>query len=99
MAATLLLPAPAHAEVDWNPLTAIDWKSVTHTVTHAVTRSAAVGFDIVVLRPLAVVTTGVGFALALPTALLSVHDGNDEVWQQFVVEPAKNVYERPLGEF
>ena len=65
-------------------------------------QAGAVVFDAVVLRPIAALTTGLGFALFVPAALLSWAEGADgrqEAWEHFVETPAKSVYERPLGDF
>ena len=61
----------------------------------------AVGVDLLIVRPAGVVATAVGFGLFLPVALLSMADYPDSVqesWELFVVEPAKGVYDRPLGD-
>ena len=61
----------------------------------------AIGFDLVILRPLGVVHTAAGLVLFVPTAALSAADdleNVEEAWELFVLVPAKNVYERPLGD-
>ena len=63
--------------------------------------SVAVVVDLLVVRPLGAVATCVGLALFVPAALLSLADypdGLEEAWELFVTVPAKNVYERPLGD-
>lgn len=62
---------------------------------------AAVVVDLLVVRPLGAVATCVGLGLFVPAALLSLAsfpDGVEEAWELFVTIPAKNVYERPLGD-
>ncbi|MGH0029836.1 MAG: hypothetical protein ACQGVC_08600 [Myxococcota bacterium] len=69
--------------------------------TSQVYRGSVVAFDAVLLRPLAAVATGLGFALYVPAALMSLAEGPDareEAWEHFVETPAKGVYERPLGD-
>ena len=63
---------------------------------------ANVGFDVVVLRPLGLVATAVGAVLFVPAALLTApngRDGVDTALKFFIIEPAKSVFQRPLGDF
>ena len=63
---------------------------------------AAVVFDLVLLRPLGLVTTVVGAALFVPAAVVTSPGGFDsieEAWELFVLVPAKCVFRRPLGDF
>ena len=56
--------------------------------------------DAVIVRPVSIVATGVGFVLyvvALPFSLPS--DSNKRAWEKMVVDPAKYAFDRPLGEF
>jgi hypothetical protein len=56
--------------------------------------------DAVVVRPVGIVATGVGFVLwvvALPFSVIS--DSNERAWDKMVVDPAKYTFQRPLGEF
>lgn len=63
---------------------------------------AAIGFDVVVLRPLAVVTLVVG-AVMLPVAALMSSPGGMEPIREatdlFVTEPYEAAFKRPLGDF
>ncbi len=63
---------------------------------------AGAAFDMVVLRPLGLVTTVIGAGLFIPAALVTAPNGLDgigEAWRLFVVTPAESVYKRPLGDF
>jgi len=63
---------------------------------------AAQVFDVVVLRPLGLCQAAVGAALFVPAAVVTAPGGKDaveEAWEMFVVVPAKNVFQRPLGDF
>jgi hypothetical protein len=56
--------------------------------------------DAVLVRPLGIVATVVGFAffiVASPFALISGNAG--ETWDGLVVYPAKFTFQRPIGEF
>ncbi len=66
-----------------------------------ITGGVAVVVDLLVVRPLGVVATCVGLGLFVPAALLSLAgypDSVEEAWELFVLVPAENVYERPLGD-
>ena len=83
LVAALLLPAQAQA-----------WPEVPHPV--------AAGIDLVIMRPLGLVAAVVGAVLFVPVAVISApqgRDGIEEAWELLVSEPAKDVYERPLGDF
>jgi len=59
-------------------------------------------FDVVILRPLGLVVLAVGAAAFVPAAFLSAptgRDGWDHALEHFVLEPTKNVFQRPLGDF
>jgi hypothetical protein len=61
-----------------------------------------IGIDLMVVRPLALVTFVSGVALFLPAALLTAPNGWDsikEAYGRFVTEPGEYFYSRPLGEF
>lgn len=69
--------------------------------------SALVGFDVVVLRPLAALRTGLGLCVAMPFAsildfivLPASQEPNvfAESWERYVTEPAWYAFERPVGE-
>ena len=65
-------------------------------------RVAAVGFDAVFLRPLAVVTLVVGAAMLPVAALLASPGGMEpirEATELFVTEPYEEAFKRPLGDF
>lgn len=63
---------------------------------------AAIGFDVVVLRPLAVVTLVVGAVMLPVAALMSSPGGMEpirEATELFVTEPYDEAFKRPLGDF
>ena len=87
--AGLLLPANAYAQAQ-------------EQVEPPSPNPMAVGFDVVVLRPLGLVATAVGAVLFVPAALLTApngRDGVDTALKFFIIEPAKSVFQRPLGDF
>ena len=98
-------PAPGFAaEADDAPAEATEPSSEASGVftPEEIVSGIALPIDVLLVRPLGVVQTAVGFVLFLPTALFSLWDYPDttqEAWELFVSEPAKNVYERPLGDF
>ena len=60
------------------------------------------GFDLVILRPLGLVAVAVGAVAFVPAALITAPNGRDGIQsalELFVTEPAKNVFQRPLGDF
>jgi hypothetical protein len=62
----------------------------------------AAGFDVVILRPLGLVAMATGAVLFVPAVLLTAPNGLDSVQTAlkiFVTEPAKSVFQRPLGDF
>jgi hypothetical protein len=62
----------------------------------------AMAADLVFMRPLGLVVAVVGPILFVPVALVSAPEGRDgirEAWEMFVVVPAGQVFERPLGDF
>jgi len=97
--AGLLLPAPVWAQAP----PAKDAAKVDYA---AMGRSAgqglAVGFDAVIVRPLAVCATIIGSILFVPVFVISAAGGaeaREEAFELFIELPAKSIYERPLGEF
>jgi len=62
-----------------------------------------VGFDALIIRPLATIRVGVGAAFLLPAALLSAPGGGrdavEEAYQFFVGDPAEYAFARDLGTF
>jgi hypothetical protein len=63
---------------------------------------AAVGFDLVILRPLGLAAVVVSAAFFVPAAILTAPNGRDglgEGLEQFVNAPAYGVFRRPLGDF
>ena len=91
--AALLLPVNACAQT-------------AHTQTEQAIDSpsphpAAVGFDVVILRPLALAALVVGAVAFVPVALLTAPNGRDSVeaaMEIFVTGPAHDVFRRPLGD-
>lgn len=62
--------------------------------------SAAMAFDLVVVRPLGLVATvgGIGlFVLSLPFAVLQGEPPQEQA-RKFIVEPARFTFDRPLGD-
>ena len=56
--------------------------------------------DILVIRPVGVVATGVGFCVYLVSLPFSYLGGNtQDAWQALVKAPAKFTFKRPLGDF
>jgi len=86
--AGLLLPGGAHAQMQ--PAQSKPLKAV------------AAGFDAVVIRPLGFAVLAIGTAFFVPAAVLTAPGGKHSVQEALdllVTEPAKNVFQRPLGEF
>jgi hypothetical protein len=64
-------------------------------------RAAAITGDILVARPAGVIMSLFGAALFVPTALISVTGGWDNVlhaYEMLVLEPFTTTFQRPLGE-
>lgn len=62
--------------------------------------AAAMGFDVLLVRPLGLVSTVAGaglFVVSLPFSVLGMNTGEAAV--RLVGEPAKFTFVRPLGEF
>lgn len=62
--------------------------------------AAAMGVDMVLVRPVSLVATAVGtglFVVSLPFSLLGMNTG--EAGKRLVVEPGKYTFVRPLGNF
>lgn len=60
----------------------------------------AKAFDVIVLRPMGAVATGLGFvafAVALPFTAATI--GYEDPWEVFVLGPAEYTFVRPLGSF
>jgi len=63
---------------------------------------AAASFDVLILRPFGLAALAVGTAAFIPAALLTVPNGKDGLRaasELFVLGPAENVFQRPLGDF
>jgi len=63
---------------------------------------AKASFDVVILRPLGLIALVVGAGAFVPTAVVASPmgwDGIEPAMNFFVVEPAKQVFQRPLGDF
>ena len=97
--AGILLPLPGRAVDSEEP----DAKKFDYAAaSRRVGGGLAVGFDVVIIRPLAVCATIIGSVLFVPVFLISAAGGRearDEALELFVLLPAKAVYERPLGQF
>ncbi len=62
----------------------------------------AVGFDLVVLRPLGFAALVVGAGAFVPAALMTAPNGKDSLTtalEVFVTTPLEDVFRRELGEF
>lgn len=65
-------------------------------------RAFDVTFDLLLLRPLAAVSSAVGAVYFVPAAAIASPGGRDpiaEAWERFVLAPSRFAYTRPLGEF
>jgi len=85
--AAFLLPASAEAQSDWRDTTA---------------RVGVRSYDVLILRPLHIAATVVGFGFFVPAALLSAPGGKDNIvqaWEMLVQTPGEAAFKRPLGEF
>jgi len=63
---------------------------------------ARAAFDVVILRPLGLITLAVGAGAFVPAAVVSSPmgwDGIEPALNLFVVEPGRHVFQRPLGDF
>ena len=59
-------------------------------------------FDILVLRPLGLVSSAVGATFFLPVVLISIPNGpagREEAWDRLISAPLQLTFERPLGDF
>jgi len=66
------------------------------------TNHAAAVFDVLVVRPLALIVVPIGVAGFIPIALMTAPNGMESVQtalELFVTGPANYVFQRPLGEF
>ena len=87
--ASLLLPASAYGQVQ-------------EEVERPPPNPGAAALDVVILRPLGLVATAVGAVCFIPAAFVTAPNGLDSVQMAlnfFVSEPAKSVFQRPLGDF
>jgi hypothetical protein len=94
--AGLLLPANALAQAQ-EPA-----EPRSPSLSARLSRGAAVGFDVLIVRPLGFVATTVGAALFIPAVVVTAPNGRDSIesaLELFVIVPAKYVFRRPLGEF
>jgi hypothetical protein len=69
---------------------------------HEAQRQADVGFDLLIVRPLAGVTSFAGAVLFVPAAIFTAPNGKEslkEAYDRFVREPGEYFITRPLGEF
>ncbi len=97
--ALALPPAPALAQDD-TPKDPEERRGVF--TNEEIVAGIGIPIDVLLVRPLGAAQTAIGFVLFIPAALVSAWDYPDttrEAWELFVEEPAKNVYERPLGDF
>ena len=65
-------------------------------------KGAAITFDLIILRPLQAAALAVGIMAFVPAALFSAPGGRDsyrEAEQMFIITPANDFFERPLGDF
>jgi hypothetical protein len=65
-------------------------------------RGAKASFDVVILRPLGLIGLAVGTGAFVPAALVAAPmgwDGIKPALDLFVVDPARHVFQRPLGDF
>jgi hypothetical protein len=100
--AVLLAPIAGSAAEDAEAEAAPEPPPLEHHWYDDAVRQFDVGFDLVVIRPLAFVTWAAGTGLFLPAAIMTAPNGWDsvkEAYDRFVREPGDYVYSRPLGEF
>jgi hypothetical protein len=91
--AALLLPAYAQAQ---------EQEEFEPQPPNPIVAGLGMGFDVVILRPLGLVAVAVGAVAFVPAALITAPNGRDGIQsalELFVTEPAKNVFQRPLGDF
>jgi hypothetical protein len=65
-------------------------------------RNADAGVDLLVVRPLGLVTLVAGTVLFVPAVIMTAPNGTEsmhEAYDRFVREPGEYFYSRPLGEF
>lgn len=65
-------------------------------------KAGEVTFDLVILRPLQLAAMGAGIVFFVPAVLLSAPGGPDSYHTAeglFIIEPARAVFRRPLGDF
>jgi hypothetical protein len=56
--------------------------------------------DLLVVRPVGIVATGVGFVVYIVSLPFSYLGGNTpQAWEKLVKDPARFTFTRPLGEF
>ena len=68
----------------------------------ALLRNTDIGFDLLIVRPLAGVTAAAGAALFVPAVIMTAPNGKDsmkDAYERFVREPGEYFATRPLGEF
>jgi len=88
LATTLLLPGTGYAQA-------------ANTNMSDLQHGAVVAFDAVVLRPLGFVALVTGALFIIPVAALTWPGGRgtlDDAVERFVTDPAKDLFEKPLGE-
>ncbi len=84
---------------------AIAQAQVVEPVQNPFVHGLVIGFDVALLRPLAVVTLVIGAVLFPPAALMAVVAGKganervSEATELFVIEPFDEAFRRPLGDF
>jgi hypothetical protein len=99
--AALLLPASTFAQA---PYESEEPKAsaTAEKVGSSPSDYAAIGFDAVILRPLGTVAVLVGAVAFIPAALITAPNGRDSIetaWKSFVADPARDAFQRPLGDF
>ena len=95
MIAALLLPTNASAQAP-EPAEPGSPSRITRI------NPAAAVFDVLIVRPLGFVAAAVGAGAFIPALVLSAADGQDSIesaLEFFVIDPAKYVFTRRLGEF
>jgi hypothetical protein len=86
--------APAAEEVAPPPAEERWWDPVV--------RNTNTGIDLLLVRPFAALTLGVGAVLFVPAAIMTSPNGRDSIndaYQRFIGEPADYLVSRPLGQF
>jgi hypothetical protein len=99
--AGLCAPAPMWADEPSGDAEAAPVPTEPHWYDSLV-HNTDIGFDLLIVRPFAGLTAGVGAILFVPAAIMTAPNGKDslkDAYERFVREPGEYFISRPLGEF